>query len=163
MDGPNVTSQTSPRRGDGSVVTLRFVCHVGLERGGPGVGFGLARFVGRHRGVSGGEVLADDMRTSKVIQEAADATAADDGVQAAIDFGVRGDGEFLRHPGLQYVLEYDDWPGMQGMVERGWRRCWGVASHSATVQAILVAPQARRPKYDLGATFYYARPEYFGW
>lgn len=112
-DGSKVTSQASPRRGDGSAVTPGFVCHVGQQAVGPDFGFGLARFVGRYRGESGGEVLADDMRAGEVVQEAADAAAADDGVQAVLDLSVHGDGEFLRHPGLQYVLEYDDGPGMQ--------------------------------------------------
>jgi hypothetical protein len=36
-------------------------------------------------------------------------------VQAVVDFGVYGDRKFLRHPGLQYVLEYDDGLEMQSM------------------------------------------------
>src|SRR4249919_1383356 len=57
----------------------------------------LSGFVEGHGGIARGEILADDMRAGEVVQEAADPAAADDAVQAVIDFGVDSDGEFFWH------------------------------------------------------------------
>jgi hypothetical protein len=46
-------------------MTPRFVGHIGDERFDPIGGFSLAHFIGRHRGIAGGAVLADDMRVDR--------------------------------------------------------------------------------------------------
>ena len=55
----------------------------------------LALLVGGHGGVACSQVLAHDERTSKIVDEAADAPPANHGVQSVIDFGIDGNGELL--------------------------------------------------------------------
>jgi hypothetical protein len=98
-EGSKATSQTSRRRGEGAVVTLRFVCHVSQQGVAPGGSFCHTGFIGGHRGVSGGQILADDVGLSEAVQKAADAATADDAVQAVVDLGIDGDRRFLRHEG----------------------------------------------------------------
>jgi hypothetical protein len=96
--GSKDTSQTSPRCGTtASAMPRWFPPDITEQALAPGLGLGLARFVGRHGRVAGREVLADDMGASKIVQEAADPPAPNDAVQAVINFGIHGDSKFLRH------------------------------------------------------------------
>ena len=57
--------RVQPAVGKRSRIAVRFVGYVGDERFGPILGFSLARFIGRHRGIAGRAVLADDMRVGR--------------------------------------------------------------------------------------------------
>lgn len=82
------------------MATLRFVGHVGDEGFAPSHSLDFAGFIGCHCGITGGEILADDMRPCEVIEEAANTAAADDAVQAIINFGIDSDGKFLQQKAL---------------------------------------------------------------
>src|SRR5271166_1833971 len=94
----NDTSQTSPRRGDGSsAITAGLVRDI-LEQGlAPGFRLRLARLVGSHGGVAVRQILFDDALAGEVVEEPADPSAADDPVQPLIHVGIDGDGQLLRH------------------------------------------------------------------
>jgi hypothetical protein len=83
------TSQTSPRRGEVLSTAFGLVGDARHRPLAPRCRRGLARLVGRLGCVAGGEVLANDVRTGEVVEQAADAAAADHAVQerSHLDFG----------------------------------------------------------------------------
>jgi hypothetical protein len=75
----------------------RFVGDVSKQSLAPGRGLSLAFFVCRHGGIARAEVLTNDKRAGKIIQEAADAPPTDDPMQTVVHLSIDSDGEFLRH------------------------------------------------------------------
>ena len=73
----------------------RFLGYVGDKTVRPRLGLGFTGFVGRHRGIAGGEASAHDMRPREVAQKTADAAASNDAVQAFVNIRVNGDSEFF--------------------------------------------------------------------
>ncbi|MEO8714522.1 MAG: hypothetical protein ABI369_05880 [Acetobacteraceae bacterium] len=103
-DESKAIHHTSPRRGLGtSAITSRFDSDVADQPLGPIVRLALALLIGGHCRVSGSEVIAEDMRTGKIIQKPTDSPPADDRVQAFVDFGLDRDRKLLHHWRLLYV------------------------------------------------------------
>src|SRR3954471_5537164 len=100
--GSKATHHTSPRGGGGQLfaAAMSYVADQALD---PFRCFAFVRLVGGHGAIGSLEVASGHVWACEVVQEAADASAPDDAVQAGVDLVVDGDCQFFRHrPALQY-------------------------------------------------------------
>src|SRR4051812_25406007 len=94
--GSKATHHTSPRCGDGELFggAMNYVADQALH---PFRCFAFVLLVGGHGAIGGLEIASGYVWTCEVVQEAADASAPDNAVQAGVDFVVEGDCHFFRH------------------------------------------------------------------
>src|SRR5690242_5667647 len=100
--GSKATHHTSPRCGDGELFrgAMSYVADQALD---PFHCFAFVLLVGGHGAIGGLEVASGHVWACEVVQEAADASAPNDAVQAGIDLVVNSDCQLFRHwPALQY-------------------------------------------------------------
>src|SRR4051794_13810627 len=100
--GSKATHHTSPRCGGGELFrgAMSYVADQTLD---PFCCFVFVLLVGGHGAIGRLEIASGHVWACEVVQEAADASAPDDAVQAGVDLVVDGDCQFFRHrPTLQY-------------------------------------------------------------